>query len=77
MLATRDIKSPMAAHIQIRKPQTDETPAHGLARRATDHEFRGMKIHEDDSDQAWADFEDALSKIVETSEVPTQPGELQ
>ena len=76
MLATRDIKSPMAAHIQIRKPQTDETPAHGLARRATDHEFRGMKIHEDDSDQAWADFEDALAKTAETEVAPTPSGKL-
>lgn len=76
MAATRDLPNLMPANIQIRKPQTDETPAHGLARRATDHDLRGMKINEDDSEAAWAEFEDALKQPVDPDVMPTQPGDL-
>jgi hypothetical protein len=66
----------MIDKFQPRKPQTDETPANGLARRATDRDLRGMNINEDDSEQAWADFEEALNQPDEPKIAPTQPGDL-
>ena len=67
----------MIDKFQPRKPQEDAGPVHGLARRATDRDLRGMNVNEDDSEQAWADFEDALNPPVTPEMVPTQPGDLQ
>lgn len=67
----------MPTQIQPRKPQPDDGPANGFARRATDRDLRGMKVNEDDSEQAWADFEKALNEPAEPEIAPTQPGDLQ
>ena len=70
----------MIDKFQPRKPQPDNGPdsgpGNGLARRATDRDLRGMKVNEDDSEQAWAEFEDALNQAAVPEIAPTQPGDL-
>ena len=65
----------MIDKFQARKSQPDGPPS-TLARRATDRDLRGMNINEDDSEQAWAEFDEAMNQPVVPDMTPTEPGEL-
>lgn len=66
---------PSVNDIKPRKPQADGANPHGLARRATDQELRGMNVLEDNSELAWDEFEKALNDSADPDSPLTQPGE--
>ena len=66
----------LAVEYQKRSGEPAPEAKAALARRATDTHLRGLQVQDEDSDLAWQEWQDALTRQ-EADNAPTQPSPLE